>query len=68
MVGGRGSSNRSNDAGCMAFSNFISQMELVNLPLLGREFTWFSPMVLMQVGWIVFWATQKSNSSQIHIT
>ncbi|XP_050876677.1 uncharacterized protein LOC127080400 [Lathyrus oleraceus] len=39
---GHNSSTSLGNIDCSA-SNFISQMELVDLPLLGRKFTWFHP-------------------------
>lgn len=28
-------------SGCLEFSDFISQMKVISLPLLGRKFNWF---------------------------
>lgn len=50
--------------GCLDFSNFVSHMKLIGLPLIGWKFTWFLPYdgvasrldrILASNGWLDFW-------------
>jgi hypothetical protein len=40
-VGVYGDDGRSTSMEVLEFSNFVEELELVDLPLLGRQFTWY---------------------------